>query len=132
MAMSHREQMRAEEYQEIESADAESRVVDSNKEEDVTSSQLLALVLGETLNRSRVDATTLTQVLRNWRREFKSAPFDASLCQAMVTQVLHHKLGCDTESIPRQLLEEVGDVLWNDPYSKARLTRLWTALDQKA
>jgi hypothetical protein len=132
MAISHREQKRAEVDEEFESAEMQCHAVDGKMEENVTSSQLLSLVLGETLHRGRVDATDLIEVLRSWRRELKSVEFDSLLCQAMVSKVLHHRLGCDPESFPQQMLKEVAEVLWNDPDSKTRLTRLWTALDQQA
>ena len=130
--MSYREPAHTEVDEAIDSAETACSNVDSKLDEDVTSSQLLSLVLGETLNRNNLDATNLVKVLRSWRRESKSVEFDSTLCKAMVTKVLHHRLDCEIRGIPEQLLNEVAEVLWNDPSSKTRLTRLWTALDQQA
>ncbi len=38
-------------------------------------------------------------------------------------------MGSEADKIPEQLRQEVGEVIWNDPQSQARIARLWKALE---
>jgi hypothetical protein len=93
-----------------------------------TKNQLLSLVMSETLARRRDDPAELLRLLRSWRCEVVNNEFDQSTCEGMVGQVLRHRLGPESDKIPSQLREELGEVLWNDPDSQFRLRRIWVAL----
>ena len=96
--------------------------------DEATKDHLLSVVLSETMTRRHDDPAELLRSLRSWRESQRTDEFDQSSCEGMVGRVLDYRLGAEAKSIPNQLRQEVGDVLWNNPESQTRLRRLWTSL----
>jgi len=93
------------------------------------SKQLLSAVLVETLSRRREDSDGLIKHLRAWRSSLADQNLSQTMLAGIVGQVLRYRLGPEADKIPEQLRQEVGEVLWNDPASQARLNRLWAHLE---
>ncbi len=105
---------------------------ETRSDDQPTSKQLLSKVLVETLSRRREDSDGLIDHLRQWRKSMADQVLSQSMLASLVGQVLLYRLGPDAEKIPGQLHQEVGEVLWNDPTSQSRLSRLWDNLESKS
>ncbi len=90
--------------------------------------QLLATVLGETLNRRADDPKILFESLCRWRSGIDASDFDATICEVLVLRVLNHRLGDAIAEVPMQLYREVAGSLWDNPECRKRMEKIWKSL----
>ena len=124
--------MAMQEPEPMMSREATYEATETRSDDQPTSKQLLSKVLVETLSRRREDSDGLIDHLRRWRASLPDQVLSQSMLAGLVGQVLLYRLGPEAEKIPGQLRQEVGEVLWNDPASQSRLSRLWENLESKS
>ena len=93
--------------------------------------ELLAAVLGETLIRNQENSEQLVASLRLFCQQHAEAVLDESLFVLLAKEVLRHRLGAQSSSLPSELYDEVGRALWANAESRTRVERFWKSLGEE-